>query len=83
MDVIDIIRKFEAEEETEVLIFNPLSYDVEWKFDSIDQENIPSKENVKLKPSLARVAGNLLVDLYVSDKPKGYDREKARKLVFP
>ena len=81
-DAIDLQRQFEATEKKEVLIFNPLSYDVEWKYDGVDQTPIVSQENISLPPSKAKVLGNKLVDLYLATKEKNYQREKAERLVF-
>lgn len=81
MDASDLIAKFELEEKTTVLVYNPLPYDVDWVFDGQKQKPIPSKENVKLKPSLAKIAGDLIVDLYIASK-ENYSREKAERLVY-
>lgn len=83
VDIIDIERTFEADEKKELIIFNPLSYDVEWQYDGKPQQKIISKENLSLKTSLARHLGNLLVDLYLATKGKNYPRQKAEELVFP
>lgn len=83
MDIIDLKRKAEAEEGQELVIFNPLNEDLHWKYDGVDQVVIPSRENISLKTSLAKHAGNLLVDLYLNTKDKNYPRERAERLVFP
>ena len=45
MDVIDLVRQAEADSHKEILIYNPLSYDLEWKYDGKPQETVVSKEN--------------------------------------
>lgn len=84
MDIFSLRRKFEADEKKTVLIFNPLKVDFQGKFDgkSLPEYKIPSKENKAFKTSLANHFGQQLIDLYIADK-KNYEREKARKLIFP
>jgi hypothetical protein len=82
MDVIDLKRKAESEEDNEILIYNPLPTDFTWKYDGIPY-TIPSKENKSFKTHLANHLGKHLVDEYLNTKDKYYPREKAEKLVFP
>lgn len=83
MDVLDIERKFKEDDKKTILIFNPLNNDVEWRYDGKPQEPIPSKENIRLKTSLAKHVGKHIVDLFLNTKEKNYPRSKAEKLVFP
>ncbi|MCR4329490.1 MAG: hypothetical protein NUV65_03015 [Candidatus Roizmanbacteria bacterium] len=82
MDIIDLKRKFELDEKKEIIIFNPLPYDVTHKYDG-KEYTIISNENGSFTTHLAKHLGNNLVDLYLSTKQKNYPREKAEKLVFP
>lgn len=82
MDVIDIQRQFELDKTKEIIIFNPLSYDVTHKYGGVPY-TIVSKENASYPTHLAKHLGSNLVDLYVNSKDKNYPREKAEKLVFP
>ena len=84
MDVLDIQRKAEVEDQKKILIFNPLKEDFQGKWDrqELPEYLIPSMDNKLLKTSLANHFGETLIDLYISDK-KNYSREQARKLIFP
>ena len=81
-NVVDVIRKAEAEAKQDLLIFNPLSEDIECKYDNVVYA-IPSKENKAFKTPIAKHIGNYLVDLYCNTKEKNYPREKAERLIFP
>ncbi len=81
MDIIDIERKALEDAEKELLIYNPLDEDVTIYYGGFPV-SIPSKENKKFKTPVAKHVGNYLVDLYVNTKDKGYDPNKAKKLVF-
>jgi len=83
MDVIDIERQAKADDKKTVYIFNPLKVDFQGKYDNkeLPEYLIPSKENKSFIPSLAKVFGNHLVDLFIADK-KNYPRDRAKKIVF-
>lgn len=81
-DVKDIVNKFQDDEKKKILIYNPLSYDVELTYGG-DYISLVSKENKYFKTSEAQFMGNCIVDLYLNTKDKNYPREKAEKLVFP
>jgi len=84
MDVQDLQRKAEVEDQHKILIFNPLKVDFQgkWNGQELPEYKIVSQENKAFKTSLANHFGEHLVDLYIADK-KNYSRQKARKLIFP
>jgi len=83
MDVLDIQRKAEVDDKKEILLFNPLKFDFQGKWDrqELPEYKIVSQENKAFKTSLANHFGEQLIDLYIADK-KNYSRERARKLIF-
>ena len=84
MDVQDLQRKIEVEDQQKILIFNPLKFNFQgkWNGQELPEYKIVSQENKAFKTSLANHFGEHLVDLYIADK-KNYSRQKARKLIFP
>lgn len=82
MDIIDLQRKYKLEKDKQLIIFNPLPFEVSHKYDG-KTYSIPSMENKSFTTHLAKHIGNHIVDLYVANKDKNYSREKAEKLVFP
>ena len=83
MDVLDIQRKAEVDDKKEILLFNPLKFDFQGKWDrqELPEYKIVSQENKAFKTSLANHFGEQLIDLYIADK-KNYSRGRARRLIF-
>ena len=83
MDVLDIQRKAEVDDKKEILLFNPLKFDFQGKWDrqELPEYKIVSQENKAFKTSLANHFGEQLIDLYIADK-KNYSRERPRRLIF-
>lgn len=82
MDISDTLRIEEDKAKEDILIFNPLDYDFQCKYDGNPCDPIISKENKYYPRHIGKHIGNQIVDAYLNTKKKGYPRSKAEELVF-
>jgi len=81
MDAIDLQRKAKDDALKEVLVFNPLPNDFDFTYGGVT-ETFHARENKSFKKAKGLFVAELLIEQYVSSKPKMFDREIARKLVL-